>query len=53
MSAEAVYLPLFIFLIVIFIFFYLLKAFLKFNRGKEKNRTEGYFACRICRGYIS
>jgi PAS domain S-box-containing protein len=38
MSPEAAYLPLFIFLIVIFIFFYLLKAFLKFN--KEKKKTE-------------
>ena len=38
MSAEAVYLPLFIFLIVIFIFFYLFRVFLKFN--KEKKKTE-------------
>lgn len=38
MSAEAAYLPLFIFLIVIFIFFYLFRAFLKFN--KEKKKTE-------------
>ena len=40
MSAEAVYLPLFIFLIVIFIFFYLLKAFLKFNREKKKTEQK-------------
>jgi len=38
MSAEAVYLPLFIFLIVTLIFFYLFRAFLKFN--KEKKKTE-------------
>jgi PAS domain S-box-containing protein len=38
MTAEAVYLPLFIFLIAIFIFFYLLKAFLKF--GSEKKKME-------------
>ncbi|MDO8746115.1 MAG: PAS domain S-box protein [Thermodesulfovibrionales bacterium] len=36
MSAETEYLLLFIFLIVIFIFFYLLKAFLKFGSQKKK-----------------
>ncbi|MCX5718092.1 MAG: ATP-binding protein [Nitrospirae bacterium] len=36
MSPELAYLPIFIFLIVIFIFFYLLKAFLKFGSQKKK-----------------
>ena len=36
MSAEAAYLPLFIFLIVTLIFFYLFRVFLKFNREKKK-----------------
>ncbi|MDI6744594.1 MAG: ATP-binding protein [Thermodesulfovibrionales bacterium] len=36
MSPELAYLPLFIFLIVIFIFFYLFRTFLKFNREKKK-----------------
>ncbi|MDP3260712.1 MAG: ATP-binding protein, partial [Thermodesulfovibrionales bacterium] len=40
MSAEEVYLPLFIFLIVIFIFFYLFRAFLKFNREKKKTEQK-------------
>lgn len=40
MSAEAVYLPLFIFLVVIFIFFYLFRAFLKFNREKKKTEQK-------------
>ncbi|MDP2278602.1 MAG: hypothetical protein Q8K51_10310, partial [Nitrospirota bacterium] len=38
MSAEAAYLPLFIFLIITLVFFYLFRAFLKFN--KEKKKTE-------------
>src|SRR3989304_1913929 len=36
MSPELAYLPFFIFLIVIVIFFYLLKAFLKFGSQKKK-----------------
>ncbi|MCG2814297.1 MAG: ATP-binding protein [Thermodesulfovibrionales bacterium] len=40
MSAEAAYLPLFIFLIVTLVFFYLFRAFLKFNREKKKTEQK-------------
>jgi PAS domain S-box-containing protein len=40
MSPEIAYLPLFIFLIVILIFFYVFRAFLKFNRDKKKTEQK-------------
>ncbi|HBR22223.1 MAG TPA: hypothetical protein DD713_06605, partial [Nitrospiraceae bacterium] len=40
MSPEAAYLPLFIFLIAILIFFYFFRAFLKFNREKKKTKQK-------------
>lgn len=40
MSAEAAYLPLFIFLIVTLVFFYLFRVFLKFNKEKKKKEQK-------------